>query len=673
MSESAKKPLVIFTYSALVLSTLLVFWQVRNFDFVNYDDGLYVYENPQVLSGLNQDSITWAFTTNCGGYWQPLTWLSQMLNCQLFGPDPGWMHLVNVLLHLANMLLLFAVLKKMTGSPWPSAFVAAAFALHPMHVESVAWITERKDVLSTFFLLLTLAAYVSYVKRRSLAGYLLAVLLFVFGLMSKPMLVTLPFLLLLLDYWPLNRLMAQPATTDDISLSAADKHSILGCMVEKIPFFVIAVALSVVTILTQKVGGVMVDTTTIPLKARVVNAFLSYAKYIGKMFWPRDLAVLYPFRIGGISFWQVASCALLLLVISVLVICFGRKRRYLPAGWFWFVITLLPVIGLVQGGSQAYADRFTYVPYIGLFVMVAWGLPELLLKWPYRKIALSIAAAIALTAMGTGTYRQVSYWKNSFTLFTHAIEVTQNNDIIYNALGVAYGGLGRYQDAIDAYKQAIRIDPDYPEAHLNLGVAYCKLGRMQEAIEDFKEAIRGKPNYAEAYNNLGFVYDTLGRLQDAIDAYKQAIKIRPDNANAYYNLGLAYSKLGRISDAIDAYRQAIRIRPDDAEAHNSLAWLIATSPNIKDRQPNEAIRLAGRACELANYKNPTFLDTRAAAYASAGRFGEAVDTANKALSLADALNQPQAKDTIRYHLSLYTQGKPCIEPASKSLPGPNKP
>jgi Flp pilus assembly protein TadD len=569
-----RKFLTISVYAVLTLSTLLVFCQVRNFDFVNCDDDKYIYENPQVLSGLNHDGIFWAFTTCFFGYWQPLTWLSLMVDCQLFGPDPGRIHIVNAFLHLANTLLLFVVLKKMTGSLWPSAFVAAAFALHPMHVESVAWIAERKDVLSTFFLLLTLAAYTGYTKSPTVYRYMASLVLFAFGLMAKPILVTLPFLLLLFDYWPLNRLMAQTApilgSREGKSAPAMHKQSTRRCLIEKIPFLVLSVVSSVITFLTQKAGGIIFDTKTIPLTNRVGNAFSSYARYIGKLFWPQNLAVFYPFDVNSFAFWQVAMCVLLLLVISIFVIRFGRNQKYLPVGWFWFVGTLVPVIGIVKFTGPSYADRFTYIPYIGLFIIIAWGLSELLSKWPYRKIALGITAAMVLTAMGICTYRQVSYWNNSFTLFSHAIEVTQNNYIAHNDLGVAYLSLGRYQDALESCKQAIRIEPDYADAHNNLGNVYLSLGRWQYAIEAYKQAIKIKPDYADAHNNLGNAYLSLGRYQDALEAYKQAIKIKPDFAGAHYNLGVAYLSLGRYQDAIEAYKQAIKIEPYYADAHNNL-------------------------------------------------------------------------------------------------------
>jgi tetratricopeptide (TPR) repeat protein len=711
MSESAKKSLVIFIYAGLILSTLLVFWQARNFDFVNFDDNDYVYENQHVLDGLSWDGVVWAFTTPVSNHWHPLTTLSLMLNCQLFGPDPGWMHLTNILLHLANTLLLFTVLRKMTGSLWPSAFVAAAFALHPMHVESVAWITERKDVLSTLFFLLTLAAYYGYVKRPTAVRYVGALVLFALGLMAKAMLVTVPFVLLLLDYWPLNRFDPQPAKA-----SGRRKHdcapihdglaTLYRLVIEKIPFLVLSVVSSVIAFLTQQTGGGMISTRTVPLMDRVANALLSYAVYMGKMFWPQGLAPFYPLDAGAIQFWHCVLYALLLVGVSVAVLCYWRTRKYLAAGWFWFIGMPIPVIGLVLVGNCAYADRYTYIPYIGLFIMVAWGLPELLSRWVYRRYALATSAVVALTVLGVIAHRQVSYWSNSVVLFSHAIEVTRDNYIAYYNRGTAYIKLDRWQEAIEDYGHTIRIKSNYFDAFYNRGIAYGKLDRWQEVIEDYSQAIRIRPDHAEAYNSRGIAYGKLGRGTEAIEDFSRAIRIDPNYAEAHHNLGVAYGKLGRGAEAIEGFGQVIRIRPDDAEAHynlagilsvqnrfeeavdqyraairlkgdwpdpmNDLAWLIATGPDIKNRDTNEAIRLASHACELANYKNPALLDTLAAAYASAGRFSEAIDTANKALGIADAANQPQLRNDIQYHLSFYRQGKPYIESASKPLPDPNR-
>ncbi len=598
MLESVKKYFVIFTYFVLILSTLLVFWQVRNFGFLNYDDSDYVSANPQVLNGLTKDGVIWAFTTNRSANWHPLTWLSHMLDCQLFGANPGRMHLMNLILHLANTLLLFAVLRKMTdsttstssgqasspqaGALWPSAFVASAFALHPMHVESVAWIAERKDVLSTLFLLLTLAAYVSYAKRRGIIRYTLTLLLFALGLLAKPMLVTLPALLLLLDYWPLERIREQRTENRKRKTEGVfQKLSAVQLIIEKIPFFALSVASSVITFLVQLSGSAVAHIDILPLKVRIANAFLSYARYIGKLFWPQNLAVFYPFDADSSAFWQVAMCVLLLIVISIFVIRFGRNRKYLPVGWFWFVVTLLPVIGFVQVGLQGYADRYTYIPYIGLFIMIAWGLPDLLSNWPQQKVALGLSMAIALTTLAICTHRQVSYWNNNLTLFSHAIEVTQNNYIAHNNRGVFYDNLGRYQDAIEDYKQAVKINTDYSEAYYNLGIACGKIGRRQDEIDAYKQAIRIKPDYAKAYCNLGVACDDLGRRQEAIEAYRQAIRIKPDYATAYLNLGVTYYRLGRYQDAVEPYKQAIKIQPGFVLAHYNLgvAYSVAGDKN----------------------------------------------------------------------------------------------
>jgi protein O-mannosyl-transferase len=567
MPEQVKKTLILLIYFALAVSTLLVFWQVRNFDFVDYDDNDYVYENPHVLNGLTADAVWWAFTTGHSANWHPLTWLSLMLDCQLFGPGPGGFHLVNVLLHLANTLLLFMVLKKMTGTLWPSAFVAAVFALHPMHVESVAWIAERKDVLSTFFWLLTMWAYARYAEIPKLGWYLITLILFVLGLMAKPMLVTLPFVLLLLDYWPLNRLMPQTVAASGrqrrkSAPAANNPPTLYRIIIEKVPFFALSVISSVITFLVQRSSGAMSDVDIISLNNRIANIFLSYAQYIGKMFWPQNLAVFYPFNAAGsIPFWQTVMCALLLLGISFFVVRFGRNRRYLPLGWFWFVGTLIPVIGIVQVGKQAYADRYTYVPYIGLFIMLAWGLPQLLSKWPQRKIALGVSMVIVLTASGICAHRQTSYWNNNDTLFLHANEVTQNNYLAYNNLGNFYARFGRYTEAIKSYEQAVKIKPDYTLAHNNLGIAYGSLNRLPEAIDAFKQAIKSNPNFAAAYNNLGVAYDGLGRSTEAIDAYSQAIKINPNFAEAHKNLGYAYLTIGDKNSALAEYNILKSLNP----------------------------------------------------------------------------------------------------------------
>jgi tetratricopeptide (TPR) repeat protein len=614
MPEFFKRSVVIFIYSALILSTLLVFWQVRNFDFTGYDDNSYIYENPHVLKGITADSIIWAFTTSHTGYWHPLTWLSLMLDCQIFGAKPGPIHVVNVVFHIINTILLFAIFNRMTARIWPSAFVAAAFALHPMHVESVAWIAERKDVLSTLFFLLTLAAYINYVRRRGFFPYLLTLLLFVLGLLAKPMLVILPFVLLLLDYWPLNRFLNS-------------KFSILNSIFEKVPFFVLAAVSGVITFLAQHNVGTVAGIDILPLKYRFANVFLSYARYIGKLFVPQNLAVFYPPDIHTFKPWQVAMYILLFILITILVILFGRNRKFLPVGWFWFIGTLVPVIGLVQVGAQAYADRYTYIPYIGLFIMLAWGLPDFLSKLPQRKIILGPLMIIVLATLGILAHRQVGFWKNGLTLFSHAIEVTQNNVVAHDELGNAYLRLGRYQDAIESYKRSIKIKPDYAESHYNLGVSYLNIGRFQDALESCMRAVKIKPDYAEAYNGLGTVYLNIGRFQDALESYRQAIKIRPDYAEAHYNLGVIYDKLGRWQDSIEAYKQAIKIKADFTGAYNNLgvAYL-----NIGSFQQ------ALESCRQAINIEPDYaeaLNNLGNAYLGLGRYQEAIEAYQRVLKI----------------------------------------
>jgi tetratricopeptide (TPR) repeat protein len=614
MPEFSKRSVVVFIYFALILSTLLVFLQVRNFDFTGYDDNSYIYENPRVLKGITADSVIWAFTTSHTGYWHPLTWLSLMLDCQIFGAKPGPLHLVNVAFHILNTLLLFAIFYRMTARIWPSAFVAAAFALHPMHVESVAWIAERKDVLSTLFFLLTLAAYISYVCRRGLFRYLLTLLLFVFGILAKPMIVILPFVLLLLDFWPLNKIRNPKSAVRDIVL-------------EKVPFFVLAAVLGVITFLAQRNVGTMAGIDILPLQDRFANAFLSYARYIGKLFVPQNLAVFYPSDIHTIKLWQVVVCILLFIAITILVILFGRNRRFLPVGWFWFVGTLVPVIGLVQVGAQAYADRYTYIPYIGLFIMLAWGLPDFLSKLPQRKIVLGPAMIIVLATLGILAHRQVDFWKDGITLFSRAIEVTRNNVVAHNELGSAFLRLGRYQDAIESYKRSIKIKSDYAESHYNLGVSYLNIGSFQDALESCMQAVKIKPDYAEAYNGLGSACLNLGRYQDALESYRQAVKIRPDFAEAHYNLGIVCDKLSRWQDSIEAYKQAVKIKPDFAGAYNNLGVAYFNIDSFQE---------ALESCRQAVNINPDFAE----AYNNLGnaclrldRHQEAIEAYQKAVEI----------------------------------------
>jgi tetratricopeptide (TPR) repeat protein len=644
MRNKIKKPQpenFFYIYLLLAVAALICFWQVRNFDFTNYDDNLYVTENQHVLSGLTANNIVWAFTTGHTGYWHPLTWLSLMLDCRLFGPRPGGMHLINLLFHIANTLLLFAFLKKITAAVWPSAFVAALFALHPMHVESVAWIAERKDVLSTLFLLLALIAYLNFVRSKNIFSYILALISFGLGILAKPMVVTLPFILLLLDYWPLNRFEPQTAKKSDRNpIPAPNKLLVLyRLIIEKIPFFMVSVLAGIVTFTAQSGAGIAPDINALPLSSRIANALLSYTRYLDKMFWPKNLAVFYPFDIGRFTYPQITLCAALLFVISILAVGFGRKQKYLLFGWLWFIITLAPVIGIVQSGTQAYADRYTYVSYIGLFVMLAWGLPELLAKWSKRKIVLGVSMPVVLAILGICTWLQTGYWKNSSTLFSHAIEATQDNHL----------------------------------AHFNLADALLKQGKPASALEHYKKALKIMPGYSDAALAIGNIFADRGDLNQAAEYFEKATQLTPDSLAANCNLAITLQRQGRLNEAVIHFTKAIRLAPDMPSPMNDLALLIATHPEIKNRDVNEAVRLASRACELTNYNNPAVLGTLAAAYAAAQRFPEAVDTARKAITIADSINQLQIKNIIQRHLSFYEQGKPYIEPAANPFPDNKKP
>ena len=479
-------------YLALVLITLIAFEPLRQNGFVDYDDGKYVTANSQVQAGLNAKTIVWAFTTGHTGNWHPITWLSLMLDCELFGLDPKGHHLVNLLFHVANTLLLFWVLKGMTGAVWRSAFVAAAFALHPLHVESVAWASERKDVLSALFWMLTIAAYIRYVRQKNTFWYLLALFAFAAGLMAKPMLVTLPFVLLLLDYWPLNRIILN---SKPYPLSA-----IRYTLYEKLPFFILSAVMSVVVFLVQQSAKSVVAIQSITLTSRAVNALAAYLMYMEKMIWPAHLAVLYPHPVNRLMVTEAAVGLFLLVVITSRIIDSAPNRKYLPVGWLWFLGTLVPVIGLVQVGQQAMADRYTYIPSIGLFIIIAWGAADLTAKWPSQKIALAASAAVVLMAMLLSTRMQVRYWKNSFTLFEHAIAVTKDNYIMQSNLGSAFRLKGDFDKAIDHYSQALKIQPDLSETHYNLALALQAKGRLDDALAHFRESLRINPDSPAVLN-----------------------------------------------------------------------------------------------------------------------------------------------------------------------------
>ncbi len=556
----------------LIVSTLVVYWQVSDHDFINFDDPDYITENRDVLSGLTKKGFTWAFTTFHSANWHPITWLSHMLDHELFALDPGKHHLMNLLFHLANTFLLFIVLGKMTGAPWRSGFVAALFALHPLHVESVAWISERKDVLSTFFWMLTMWAYVRYAVRPRFGRYILVVIFFALGLMSKPMLVTLPFVLLLLDYWPLGRLQMRHVNTGGNFLET-DTSTLSWLIWEKIPLFALTGASSVVTFLVQGKGGAVQSLVTLPLSIRLSNIVIAYVGYIRKMVFPNDLAVIYP-HIGTLAMWQIGVIGLLLVCFSAMLVMGAQRRPYLAVGWLWYLGTLIPVIGLVQVGAQSMADRYTYVPLIGLFIMCAWGVPDLIEKWRYRRVALSISAGILILGLMMCTWFQVTRWKDSPTLFTHALNVTKRNWMAHYQLGMARAEQGKLEQAIAHYSEALRIKSDFGLAHSNLAGVLLNLGRIKEAIGHSTEALKIKPDYAKAHTNLGTALAYKGDINAAIKHYSEALRIDPNSRETHINMGILLVKKGSPDEAIFHFREALRIKPGDSIAGHNLDRLL---------------------------------------------------------------------------------------------------
>ncbi len=552
-------------YVALFFATLAVYAQVRHFDFVNYDDPEYVTGNRHVEQGITPAGLSWALTSGEAANWFPVTRVSHMLDVQLFDMDSGMHHLVNALLHALATLLLFAFLHRATHAQWPSAFVAFLFALHPLHVESVAWIAERKDTLSGVFAFLTLWAYVRYTERPNWSRYLLVFLLFCLGLMSKPTIVTLPFLLLLLDVWPLDRLKARVVW-------------------EKIPLLVVSAAAAITTYMVQQSSRAVKTFSVFPLRLRIENALVSYGTYIGKMFWPSKLAVFYPYP-SHISFWHAVISAVVIAGISVLVLHELRRRPYLATGWFWYVVMLLPMIGLIQVGAQARADRYTYLASVGLSIMLAWGGADLIKTWPRIKTFVAGSAAAACGACVLLTYIQIGYWRDSESLFAHALEVTKGNYVAHHNFGLAIADVpGRLPEAIAHYRTALEIRPDSVEARTDLGSGLAKMGQFEEAIGEYETALRLAPDCAICRSNLalartamsqalltaGVALQKSGRTGEAIAQFEAALRAEPDFAEAHNDLGVALASSGRTQDAVEQFKAALRIKPDYADAQYNL-------------------------------------------------------------------------------------------------------
>lgn len=768
MKNLPNKYKYLFLCALLVLLTFAAYWPLHRSGFVDYDDPEYVTGNPHVREGLSVKGVLWAFTSTNASNWFPLTWLSHMTDCQIYGMNPAGHHLTGLLFHIANALLVFFFFNRTTGGIWQSGFAAAVFAVHPLHVESVAWISERKDVLSAFFGLLAIICYVKYTEwytvRESrfkavkghltnhhspITVYAACLAAYAFSLMSKPMLVTLPFVLLLLDIWPLDRFR---------------KTSTFRLVLEKIPMIALSLISCIITMSVQR-GAIAVSvmeqpaamtfqTRDFPLGLRLSNAIVAFIRYIWLMICPKGLCILYPHPRNSLPAWQVTLSLLMLAAITAAVFYMSR-RRYLIVGWLWFIVTLIPVIGIVQVGSQAMADRYMYLPSIGILIIAAWGCSDLLAGRPKTKTAAWVPAVLLVAALSLCTRTQTGYWKDSFSLFSRALAVTSGNYIMHNNLGNVFHKEGRLNDAIGQFQQALAIEPDNPEANNNLGnvlsdqgklddaaryyrralksaegssavyynlavtlssqgrfsqaAEYCRMvldiepdnikaryrlavamgaqGLFDEAIKNYRQVLAAEPGNLQAMSNLGGILQlkgdpagaqeyylkalridsnsaevnynlavtlhSQGQFQKAQDYLRRSLQTSPDNAQAHYYLGLVLGPQGDINGAVRSFRRVLELKPDHLPALNVLARILASYPDTKLRDVNEAIVFAERAVKLTDHKDPAVLDTLAACYAAAGRMEDAVSAANKAIEAALAAKNTALAEQIRRQMELY--------------------
>jgi Flp pilus assembly protein TadD len=553
MAVAAPRRSTMLVAAALFALVAAIYGQVRGHAFVDFDDGEYVYENPTVREGLTAHGVAWAFTTTHAANWHPLTWLSHMLDVELFGLDPGWHHVVAALLHSLNAVLLFLVLRSATGAPWRSAFVAALFAAHPLHVESVAWVAERKDVLSATFFLLTIGAYVRYARAPGAGRYAVVASMLALGLLAKPMLVTVPFVLLLADVWPLGRHRRDPWKR---------------LLVEKLPLLALAVASSVVTLVAQSSKAATASAEAFPIPIRIANAVASCVEYLEKAAWPSGLAVFYPHPASlgeSVPALRVAVAGAVLASATALAVWQARRRPYLLVGWLWFLGTLVPVIGIVQVGAQAMADRYTYIPLLGIFLAIAWGAGEVAERWPGARPALAATGAGVVAALAAAAYVQAGTWRDARSLYSHAIAVTRRNFVAWNNLGMDHLRRRELPEARASFEQAIRAKPDCAMAHYNLGVTLGDLGDVPAAMGEYLETIRLDPAYVEAWVNAGILYRRTGDVPAAISFHLGALRLRPDDAVALEDLALAYAQMGNRARAAEALRSLRHVDPGRAE------------------------------------------------------------------------------------------------------------
>jgi tetratricopeptide (TPR) repeat protein len=720
----------VYVYLILVAAVLIPYAQVSKLGFTNFDDPEYVTQNSHVRAGLTWAGLTWAFKSTEQANWHPITWLSHMLDCQLYGLNPAGHHITNLILHLASTLLLFGILQHMTGAVGRSAFVAALFALHPLHVESVAWVAERKDVLSALFWMLAMCAYLGYHKMRRPVDGLAVLLCLVLGLASKPMLVTLPFALLLLDFWPLRRfaaeslqagLMKKTGQPSSPHASFSVKHAAIS---EKIPLMFLATASSIMTYAAQQKGGAVIDLKRLSLDTRIANALVSYVSYVRKTLWPVKLAPFYPLT-DSIALWQVAASVVVLGSITFLAIRWLQSRPYFAIGWLWYLGTLVPVIGLVQVGNQALADRYTYIPLVGLFIIAAWGGWDLAQYFRIPRLVTGVVAFAFVLLFGIMTAIQIRYWKNSEVLFRRTIEVTGDNQRAYLNLGAALASenrfdeavsvykdilgrkpedaelqarlammlaiLGRNQESIQHYRHALQIDPhhpealnglgfalglagqleeaaalhlealrwkpEFPEARYNLGKIYAAQGKPQLAVNQFTEALRQRPEYFEAHEKLALVLSGRGRFDEALPHFAFVTQARPEDAELRYRFGMALYLRKKTPEAIGQLREAVRLKPDWTEPIGNLAWILATRAGATAEDAAQALAYAERLVALQPKSDAATYDTLAAAYALAGRFADAIKSADEALRLAQVSGDKSRASEIERRCRLYRSGQ----------------
>jgi tetratricopeptide (TPR) repeat protein len=683
----------------------LVFAQTLRYPFVNYDDGAYVYRNPHVTHGLTLRGIAWAFSHAVAANWHPLTVISHMLDCHLYGVNAGGHHFTNVLLHTIAVVLLFLVLSQLTGGPsrtgtmWPSAFVSAVFAIHPLRVESVAWVAERKDVLSGVFFMLTLLAYFGWTQKRTFGRYVTMSILFALGLVSKPMLVTLPFVLLLLDYWPLSRFQRSEVK----GRMSETKSTMTRLVVEKIPLFILSAATCAVVLVTQNKSESMAGVRVLPLPWRIENAFVAYATYVCQMIWPLNLAVLYRHPHGSLPLWKVALSLVFLILISAGAVISRKRRPYFFTGWFWYLGMLVPVIGIVQVGLQARADRYTYLPQIGLYLAITWAAADVSRPWRDRRIILSVTATAIVAALAWCARIQASYWRDSESLWRHTLGITADNGIArehlcdalldknkvdeataearemlqkwpasakaQNILGVALTRQGHPDEALAYLLSALKLNPDLIRLHYNLANVLLQKGQVDQAIAHYKKELEAHPDFAEGHNNLANALFQKGEPDEALIHLETALELKPNYAEARNNLGIALSQKGEMREAIAEWTKALEIDPDNLDAHCNLAWVLATFPDASVRDGSKALEFAKRALQLSRGKSARIWRLAAAAYAETGHFPDAIDAAQKALRLADAQGNSALATTLEMNIALFqenlplrAEGQPSVTP-----------